>query len=105
MKDQDGSKRVLEVAILNLRPGTRSEFERAFRQAEPLIMRMPGYGGHELRRCLEQSERYILLVHWDSLESHTQGFRGSPEYREWKALLHGFYEPFPCVEHYVALTD
>jgi len=98
-------KRILEIAILNLRPGSRPEFEAAFRQAEPLIARMPGYGGHELRRCLEQAERYVLLVYWDALESHTVGFRGSPEYREWKALLHGFYEPFPCVEHYVGLDD
>jgi heme-degrading monooxygenase HmoA len=96
-------RKILEVAILNLRPGLEAEFEAAFRQAEALIAVMPGYGGHELRRCLEHSGRYVLLVHWDSLESHTVEFRGSPEYREWKALLHGFYEPFPCVEHYVAL--
>ena len=96
---------MLEVAILNVRPGTTADFEVAFRRAEPLIARMPGYGGHELRRCMEAKDRYLLLVHWDSLESHTLGFRGSPEYREWKALLHGFYDPFPVVEHYQPLAS
>jgi len=25
-------------------------------------------------------------------------------YQEWKRLLHHFYDPFPTVEHYVAVT-
>jgi len=44
--------------------------------------------------------RYILLVNWERLEDHTEGFRGSEEYQEWKKLLHHFYDPFPTVEHY-----
>jgi heme-degrading monooxygenase HmoA len=104
-RDDADPTRVLEVAVLNVRPGTAADFEAAFERAEPLISRMPGYGGHELRRCLEANERYVLLVYWDSLESHTLGFRGSPEYREWKALLHGFYDPFPTVEHYEKLAS
>jgi len=37
------------------------------------------------------------------LEDHTVGFRGSADYLEWKALLHHFYDPFPTVEHFVAV--
>ncbi len=33
------------------------------------------------------------------LEDHTEGFRRSAAYREWKSLLHHFYDPFPTVEH------
>jgi len=42
----------------------------------------------------------VLLVQWKRLEDHTIGFRQSPEYQRWKALLHHFYDPFPTVEHY-----
>lgn len=42
----------------------------------------------------------MLLVSWESLEDHTVGFRESEQYKEWKALLHHFYDPFPIVEHY-----
>ena len=42
----------------------------------------------------------MLLVEWDSLEAHTEGFRGSPAYQEWRALLHHFYDPHPVVEHF-----
>jgi heme-degrading monooxygenase HmoA len=95
---------ILEVAILDVRPGTAESFERAFSEASAIISRMAGYQSHELQRCIEQPDRYILLVRWDRLEDHTEGFRGSPEYQEWRALLHHFYDPFPTVEHYTAVT-
>lgn len=92
---------ILEVATLNVRPGESPEFEAAFAQAQGIIASMPGYRGHQLRRCLEVDGQYLLLVHWERLEDHTVGFRQSPEYAEWKGLLHHFYDPFPTVEHYV----
>lgn len=91
---------ILEVAILDIKPGLRAEFETAFKIASTIIASMPGYISHELQRCVETANRYILLVHWQSLEDHTVGFRQSPEYQEWRFLLHHFYEPFPTVEHY-----
>ena len=65
----------------------------------------PGTNTHQLQRCVEQSNRYLLLVQWDSLEAHTVGFRGSPEYQRWKQLLHHFYDPFPIVEHYALVVQ
>jgi len=91
---------ILEVAILDIRPGQSAAFEAAFAQAQTIIASMPGYIDHRLQKNLDVDDRYILLVHWESLEAHTVGFRGSPEYQEWKALLHHFYDPFPTVEHY-----
>jgi heme-degrading monooxygenase HmoA len=92
---------ILEAALLHVRPGQEGEFEAAFREASPLIAATPGYLGHELQRCLEAPSKYLLLVRWQTLEDHTVGFRGSPQYQDWKRLLHHFYDPFPTVEHFV----
>ncbi len=94
---------VLEVAVLNVRAGCTKDFESSFAQAAPIIAASPGYVSHELRRCVEVANRYILLVNWQSLEDHTVGFRGSVAYHKWKALLHHYYDPFPTVEHYEQL--
>ena len=91
---------ILEVALLNIRSGQTTEFEAAFQQASPLMAATPGYIAHELQRCVEVPHRYILLAYWQTLEAHTQGFRQSPEYQQWKQLLHHFYDPFPMVEHF-----
>ena len=96
---------VLEVAILNVRPNQGAAFEKAFAEAQAIISTIPGYRRHELRRCVETPDRYLLLVSWKDLESHTKGFRGSPEYARWKELLHHFYDPFPDVEHYTPLYE
>lgn len=91
---------ILEVALLDVRPGSESAFETAFAEARPLIASIPGYLGLELQRCVEKPSRYVLLVRWRRLEDHTEGFRGSPQYLKWKQLLHHFYDPFPIVEHF-----
>lgn len=92
---------VLEVAVLDVRPGQAEAFRSAFAKAESIIASMPGYGRHELRACVEDDHRFLLLVWWDSVESHQEGFRQSADYEKWKALLHHFYDPFPTVQHYV----
>lgn len=92
---------ILEVAVLNVRPGQGPAFEATFAEAQRIIASMPGYLGHELSRCIEVPDQYVLHVRWRTLEDHTVGFRGSAEYQEWRRLLHHFYDPFPTVEHYV----
>ncbi|MGA9882906.1 MAG: antibiotic biosynthesis monooxygenase [Candidatus Acidiferrales bacterium] len=91
---------ILEVAILNVRPGQEAAFEDAFRDARRFIEASPGFGGLEVRRCVETSNRFLLLVRWRAIEDHTVGFRQSAEYQEWRRRLHHFYDPFPTVEHY-----
>lgn len=91
---------ILEVAILDVIPDRENDFEIAFAGAAGLIAGMKGYLSHQLQRCVEKQNRYLLLVQWETLEAHTVGFRGSPQYQEWRKLLHHFYDPFPVVEHY-----
>ena len=91
---------ILEVAPLQIRPGQSADFEAAFRTAQPIIASIPGYISHELRRCLERRDEYLLLVKWQTLEAHEVGFRQSAQYQTWKSLLHHFYDPFPTVSHY-----
>ncbi len=91
---------ILEVAVLQVRAGESAAFEAAFREAAPIIASSPGCLAHELLRCHEVPDRYLLLVRWRALADHTEGFRGSAAYGRWKALLHHFYDPFPAVHHY-----
>jgi heme-degrading monooxygenase HmoA len=94
---------IVEHALLPVRPGHEDEFERAFAVARPLIEGRPGFLELRLSRGVESPSAYLLLVWWESVEAHEQGFRGSPEYQQWRRLLHGFYEPFPVVEHFAPL--
>jgi len=91
---------ILEIAMLDVRPGQEEDFERSFKKAQSIISSIPGYINHQLQRCIETPNRYALLVNWEKLEDHTIGFRQSAMYQDWKTLLHHFYDPFPTVEHF-----
>ena len=69
-------------------------------EARPLIAATPGFLGLELRPCVENPGRYLLLVRWQKLEDHTIGFRRSDRYAAWRGALHHFYDPFPEVLHF-----
>jgi heme-degrading monooxygenase HmoA len=95
---------ILEHAILPVVPGRETDFEAAFAEAKPIIAAMPGFVDLTLSRSIETPNAYLLLARWESVEAHEVGFRGSPGYQRWRALLHGFYEPFPVVEHFAEVT-
>lgn len=96
----ENQSQVLEVAMLDVKINETFEFEKAFKQAQAIISSMEGYLDHDLQRCIETENRYILFVNWQSLEDHTEGFRGSEKYQQWRDFLHHFYQPFPVVEHF-----
>lgn len=90
--------------MLPVLPGQEREFEAAFAEAKAIIASMPGFQTLTLSRCLERPSTYLLLVEWDALADHTEGFRGSAEYQQWRELLHHFYDPFPVVEHFAQVA-
>ena len=91
---------ITEIALLKIRKGKSEAFEEAFADAQPIIEAAKGYIQHELQQCVEDNDKYLLTVRWNTIEDHTTGFRESKGFQEWKKLLHHFYDPSPVVEHY-----
>ena len=91
---------VLEHAMLQVRKGEAGAFEAAMAEARPLIAASPGFRGIEVRPALEAENLYLLLVQWDDVASHRDGFRASERYERWRGLLHRFYEPMPQVSYF-----
>ena len=73
---------VLEIAQIDVKPGTEAAFEAAVRQAAPLLCRTRGYVRAELLRSLEIPTRYRLLVQWETVENHTMDFQKSAAFHE-----------------------
>jgi heme-degrading monooxygenase HmoA len=95
---------ITEHAILEVKPGQEDEFVAAMDHAKAIIAASPGFVSLRVERCLERPGRFLLLVLWEHLEDHTEGFRGSRAYEEWRTRLHHFYDPFPEVEHFEAVV-
>jgi heme-degrading monooxygenase HmoA len=91
---------ILEVAVLDIRPESREIFEVAFPKAARIVSAAKGYISHQLQRSLDNPNRFVLLVQWQTKEDHVVGFRGSPQYQEWRKALHHYLAIAPNVEHY-----
>ncbi len=91
---------VLEVAILEIKEGSATDFENNIKKAQAVICQSPGYLSHEFKRCMERKNRYILLIKWTSLEAHNVGFRKSDLFQQWRGLIGEFFASPPLVEHY-----
>ncbi|MFT3966940.1 MAG: antibiotic biosynthesis monooxygenase [Sphingobium sp.] len=91
---------VLEQALLHVRPGQDEAFRAAMAQARPLIAASPGFLGMEVCPASQETGLYLLLVRWESIAHHRDGFRKSDRYEQWRALLHGYYDPMPEVRYF-----
>ncbi len=92
---------ILEIADFRIQPGQQAAFEAAIRQAlASTLSRASGFRGATLHHGIESPERYVLQVQWDTLEDHTEGFRNSPLFTEWRGLIGGFFAAPPVVEHF-----
>jgi heme-degrading monooxygenase HmoA len=93
---------ILEHAIFPIKEGQSKEFEMAFGRARLFIEQAAGFQRLEMRPCIERADSYLLLVWWDSVESHMKGFRESPAFIEWRGILGPFFAAPPEVHHYDA---
>jgi heme-degrading monooxygenase HmoA len=96
---------ILEVADIRIQPGAQAEFDAAIaRGLETVIAKAHGYRGHRVVKGIESPERYLLMIEWDTVEDHTVGFRGSPAFQEWRAIVGPFFAAPPQVEHFAPVT-
>jgi heme-degrading monooxygenase HmoA len=93
-------KMILELATIDIKQGTNADFEQNLEKAQYVISQSKGYLGHEFQKCIERDNRYILLIKWANLKAHTEGFRNSELFKEWRALIGPFFENPPVVEHF-----
>ncbi|WP_372662187.1 antibiotic biosynthesis monooxygenase [Hydrogenophaga sp.] len=92
---------ILEHADIRIDPAQASAFEEAItRGASTVIAQAKGFQSYKVNRSIESPDRYILTIHWDTLEDHTVGFRQSDAFAQWRAIVGPFFAQPPVVEHF-----
>ena len=92
---------ILELADIRIQPGQNAAFEEAIaRGLQTVIHQAKGFQGYKVNRGIESPQRYVLQVFWDTLEDHTVGFRESPAFAAWRAIVGPFFAGPPVVEHF-----
>jgi heme-degrading monooxygenase HmoA len=96
---------ILELADIRIPPGQQAAFDEAIqRGVTTVISKAKGFQGYKVNKGIESPERYILQIFWDTLEDHTVGFRQSPAFADWRAIVGPFFAVPPVVEHFDLLA-
>ena len=92
---------ILELADIRIHPGQQAAFEKAIEQGlNTVVCHAKGFQGGKVNRGIENPERYVLQIFWDTLEDHTVGFRESALFTQWRAIVGPFFASPPQVEHF-----
>ncbi len=93
---------ILEIADFHTDNG--ADFESAMRELVGILAASPGYRGHTVERSIESPGRYVLLVRWESVESHMRGFRQSTGFEKWRDRI-GSHRDGVVVEHFQTVVS
>src|SRR4051794_24758037 len=69
-------------------------------QAAAALKQSPHAQGFELMRSSKDPELFLLVIRWDSAEGHLQGFRSSPQFRDFFAHIRPYVGDILEMEHY-----
>ena len=96
---------ILEVADIRIQPGQQTKFDEAIRRGvETVISKAKGFRGYKVNKGIESSDRYLLMIFWDTLENHTVDFRQSAAFTQWREIVGPFFAQPPQVEHFTLLA-
>ena len=96
---------VLEMAVIEVEPGSEKAFEDAYQQARSVLAETRGCHSVRMTRGIESPSRFVLLAEWDSVEAHEDNFRATERFARWRALLSPHFAVPPVVEHYADVTS
>jgi quinol monooxygenase YgiN len=92
---------ILELVDIRIRPGEQAAFDTAIQHGvESVIAKAHGFGGYKVNRGVESPDRYVLMIWWASVNDHMVGFRQSPAFADWRAIVGPFFAQPPHMEHF-----
>jgi heme-degrading monooxygenase HmoA len=94
---------ILETATISVEPGREEQFLAALEQAKEVLAQAQGWRDIRVHRGIERPSVFQLAISWETLEDHTEGFRGGELFVQWRALIGQYFAEPPQVEHWTIL--
>ena len=95
---------VVEYTRYKIDEKRRALFERVYEKAGEALGSSIHCLRYELSHCAEDPDRYILRIEWDSEEGHLKGFRASPEFKSFFALVQPYVKDIEEMRHYEVIS-
>ena len=91
---------VVEYIRYRIDPGRVDEFDAAYRRAGELLDASPHCERWEASRCVDEPDKQIVRIEWDSAEGHLNGFRRSDDFKPFLEATQPFFKNIEEMTHY-----
>lgn len=91
---------VVEIAEIQVPPGAEEDFVLAYRGVRGVLTGAEGCRSVRMTRGVETPNRFVLIVEWESIDSHRQNFRETDRFVTWRRAIGPFFAHDPHVEHF-----
>jgi heme-degrading monooxygenase HmoA len=96
---------IVEIGIITAQPGRGAEIEAGLTAARKVMQQAEGYRGSAFQRCIEQPDRCVIYIRWDSVDHHMKTFREGPLFPQWRSHFAHLMAGAPDVAHYTVFAD
>ena len=91
---------VLEIAEYTAQPGKAEDLQAGLLRGFEVVRRAQGCLSAQVRRCIEDPQRFIATIDWATLDDHLVTFRAGPLFAEYRSHLTGLYVEPIVARHY-----
>lgn len=91
---------IVEYIRYQVSPEQADGLVEAYRGAARPLLASPHCQGYDVARSVEDAGSVVVRIHWDSAQGHLEGFRRSPEFREFFPLVRPYVDAIAEMRHY-----
>lgn len=95
----------MEVIRYIIPPDEHESFEETYKQAGKYLKESEFCLGYQLINGNEEPDNYIVLIRWNSMEEHLNGFRKSADFMPFFNLVKPFLNNIQEMKHYDIVID
>lgn len=96
---------VVEIIRYSIPQESRTKFEDAYRSAGAHLKSSPYCLGYEVIHGVEEPDKYIVRIHWTSIEDHLHGFGKSEDFSAFLIHVKPFYNNIEEMKHYETVSS
>lgn len=77
-----------------------ADFEAAYQRAARVLDADPHCLAYEVAKGVEEPDRFVVRIEWDSIVGHEHGFRTSAGFGEFLSAVGPFFDDIQEMKHY-----
>jgi len=91
---------VVEIIRYNLPQEKAKDFAAIYREVSKYLAASPHCRGYQVLHGVEEANRFIIVIEWDSIAGHEQGFTNSADFPNFITPLRPYLQYIEEMKHY-----